>query len=203
MMRRCLILLTLLAGVCFPARADGELEKLVRDVLTLRQSGSDEVVKASLAEDYRWTLMTEVGLWQEGECTFEDDYEVFSLNDFAVDIAEQRVGETRSAGLFCNGLDKQYQHSFIEKSLRAGARIHYLLPERSGAQEVVLVPLHPDAAWQVSLVSGGQDVPATRTEDGCFRFVCPAGEDGLLHLYVENDGPGAQSLVILNYNSRQ
>ena len=33
MMRRCLILLTLLAGVCFPARADGELEKLVRLII--------------------------------------------------------------------------------------------------------------------------------------------------------------------------
>lgn len=203
MMRRILILLTLLAGACFPARADGELEKLVQDVLLLRAEGTDEAVKASLAADYRWTLMTEVGLWQEGECTFEDDYEEFSLNDFAVDIAEQRVGKTRSAGLFCNGLDKQYKHSFIEKSLRAGARIHYLLPERSGAQEVVVVPLHPDASWQVSLVSGGKTIPAERTREGCFRFACPAGEDGILHLYVENDGPGAQSMVILNYNSRQ
>lgn len=202
-MRRTLLLMLAGGLVCLPARADGELDKLVSDFLRLRSPGSDAQVKQSLSDDYRWTLMTEVGLYQEGECGFEDDYDVFSVNDFALDIAEQRMGKNRSAGLFCNGLDKQYQHSFIEKSIREGARIHYTLPERSGAQDVVLIPLHPEATFLVSLVSGGQTIPSERTRDGCYRFHCTAAQDGLLHLYIENAGPGAESLIIVNYNSRQ
>lgn len=199
-------LILTLAAVCIgllPARADGELEKLVKDVLQLRSAGTDARVKASLEEDYRWTLMTEVGLWNEGECTFEDDYEVFSVNDFAVDIAERRVGQNRSAGLFCNGLDKQYQHSFIEKSLRAGASLSYVLPERSGMQEVVIVPYHTNASWTASLESGGENIASERTPDGCIRFKLRAAADGILRLSLRNDSPEAESVVILNYNSRQ
>ena len=198
------ILTAVLALLAMPlARADGELEKLVRDVLQLRSGGTDARVKASLEEDYRWTLMTEVGLWNEGECTFEDDYEVFSVNDFAVDIAERRVGQNRSAGLFCNGLDKQYQHSFIEKSLRPGVSLCYVLPERSGMQEVVVVPYHSASAWEVTLETGGEPVTPSLTPDGCIRFRVRAAADGILRLQWKNASDEAESVVILNYNSRQ
>lgn len=202
-MKRTLLLMLAGALTCLPARADGELDKLVSDFLRLRSPGSDAQVKQSLSEDYRWTLMTEVGLWNEGECTFEDDYEVFSVNDFAVDIAERRVGQNRSAGLFCNGLDKQYQHSFIEKSLRPGVSLCYVLPERSGMQEVVVVPYHSASAWEVTLETGGTQVTPSLTPDGCIRFSVRAAADGILRLSLKNVSDLAESVVILNYNSRQ
>ena len=203
MKRRILPLILLLSLLAVPARADRELEKLVRTVLRLRTPGTDEAVKDELSRDEKWTLMSEIGLWNEGECTFEDDYEEFALNHFAVDIAEHRVGKNRSVGLFCNGLDEAFQHSFIEKILRPGATVTYQIPGRKGGQEMVLVPLHPEAALAISLTAGGREVPSETDGDGClrYRFRVDAGETIVLRITNGPDRP--ESVAILNYNSRQ
>ena len=185
------------------ARADDELEKLVRTVLRLRTPGTDQAVKDELSRDTKWTLMSEIGLWSEGECTFEDDYEEFALNHFAVDIAEHRVGKNRSAGLFCNGLDESFNHSFIEKILRPGATVAYQIPGRKGGQEIVLVPLHPDAGLTVTLTAGSTEIPAEKDKNGCLRYRFRIGEGETIGLRITNGSDWPESVAILNYNSRQ
>ena len=196
-----LILLLLLFSV--PARADGELEKLVRTVLRLRTPGTDKAVKEELSRDDKWTLMSEIGLWKEGECTFEDDYDEFALNHFAVDIAEHRVGKNRSVGLFCNGLDEAFKHSFIEKILRPGATVAYLIPGRKGGQEVVLIPLHPGAKLTVILTAGNQEVQVETDGNGCLRYKFRVEEGDSIDLRISNGSESPESVAILNYNSRQ
>lgn len=200
---RLSLLLVLLLLLPPPARADGELEKLVQAVLRLRTPGTDAAVKAELSRDEKWTLMSEIGLHNEGECTFEDDYEEFALNHFAVDIAEHRVGKNRSAGLFCNGLDENFKHSFIEKILRPGAGLTYRIPGRKGDQEIVLVPLHPGAGLSVTLISGNREVTPETDKDGCLRFRFRIGEGETITLSISNGSPQPEAVAILNYNSRQ
>lgn len=196
-------LLILLFLLPFPARADGELEKLVHAVLRLRTPGTDAAVKDELSRDEKWTLMSEIGLHNEGECTFEDDYEEFALNHFAVDIAEHRVGKNRSAGLFCNGLDENFKHSFIEKVLRPGADLTYRIPGRKGEQEIVLIPLHPEARLSVTLTAGSRQVPPETDKDGCLRYRFRIGEGEVIDLNISNGSEQPEAVAILNYNSRQ
>ncbi len=181
---------------------DGELEKLVKCVLRLREAGTDESVKASLMADQSWTLMSEIGM-QEGECTPWEDCEVFSINDFAVCIAEQRMGKNRSAGLFCNGLDPAFHHSFVEKDLRPGAQVHYVLPERKGRQELVLVPFYPDTQLEIEVRTDGIGISLEADEEHCFRAQFPCGQDGIIHIAIRNAGKRPEALVILNYNARR
>lgn len=197
------ILFLLLLLLPLPVRADGELEKLVRIVLRLRTPGTDEAVKDELSRDEKWTLMSEIGLHNEGECTFEDDYEEFALNHFAVDIAEHRVGKNRSAGLFCNGLDESFRHSFIEKILRPGAALTYRIPGRKGDQELVLVPLHPGAGLSITLTVGDGKVSPETDKDGCLRFRFRVGEGETIALSISNGSALPEAVAILNYNSRQ
>lgn len=196
-----LIILQLLFS--FPAYADGELEKLVQTVLRLRTPGTDEAVKDELSRDEKWTLMSEIGLYHEGECTFEDDYEEFALNHFAIDIAEHRVGKNRSAGLFCNGLDENFKHSFIEKNIRSGATLSYRIPGRKGNQEIVLVPLHPDAGLSITLIAGDKVVPSEKDKEGCHRYKFRVGEGEDIVLSIANASDRPEAIAILNYNSRQ
>lgn len=193
----------LLAALPFQEPAhDGELEKLVQCVLRLREAGTDDAVKAALMADESWTLMTEIGM-AEGECLPWEECEVFSVNDFAVDIAEQRVGKNRSAGLFCNGLDPAFHHSFIEKDLRPGAEVQYVLPERKGWQEVVLVPFYPDTELVAELLSDGYLIPLEEDESHCFRARFTAGQDGNIRLVIQNRGDRPEAVVLLNYNARR
>ena len=184
-------------------RADGELEKLVRTVLRLRTPGTDKAVKDELSRDEKWTLMSEIGLWSEGECTFEDDYEEFALNHFAVDIAEHRVGKNRSAGLFCNGLDESFNHSFIEKILRPGATVTYQIPGRKGEQEIVLIPLHPGAGLTITVTAGNKEVSSETDKNGCLRYRFRIEEGETIGLRITNGADRPESVAILNYNSRQ
>lgn len=196
-----LIILLLMSPLT--ARADGELEKLVRTVLRLRTPGTDKAVKDELSRDDKWTLMSEIGLWSEGECTFEDEYEEFALNHFAVDIAEHRVGKNRSAGLFCNGLDETFNHSFIEKILRPGVTVTYGIPGRKGEQEIVLIPLHPKASLTINLTAGGEEVSSITDKNGCLRYRFRIEEGGTIGLRITNGSDRPESVAILNYNSRQ
>ena len=196
-------LIVFLSLVALPIRADGELEKLVRTVLRLRTPGTDEAVKEELSRDEKWTLMSEIGLWKEGECTFEDDYEEFALNHFAVDIAEHRVGKNRSVGLFCNGLDEAFQHSFIEKILRPDATVTYQIPGRKGDQEMVLVPLHPSARLIVTLTAGNKEVPSETDGNGCLRYRFRMEDGETITLHIKNGSEQPESVAILNYNSRK
>ena len=203
MKAKWLPLMFLLLLLPLSARADGELEKLVRTVLRLRTPGTDKAVKDELSRDEKWTLMSEIGLWSEGECTFEDDYEEFALNHFAVDIAEHRVGKNRSAGLFCNGLDESFNHSFIEKILRPGATVTYQIPGRKGEQEIVLIPLHPGAGLTITLTAGNKEVSSETDKNGCLRYRFRIEEGETIGLRITNGADRPESVAILNYNSRQ
>ena len=203
MKAKWLPLMFLLLLLPLSARADGELEKLVRTVLRLRTPGTDKAVKDELSRDEKWTLMSEIGLWSEGECTFEDDYEEFALNHFAVDIAEHRVGKNRSAGLFCNGLDESFNHSFIEKILRPGATVTYQIPGRKGEQEIVLIPLHPGAGLTITVTAGNKEVSSETDKNGCLRYRFRIEEGETIGLRITNGADRPESVAILNYNSRQ
>lgn len=203
MKAKWLPLMFLLLLLPLTARADGELEKLVRTVLRLRTPGTDKAVKDELSRDDKWTLMSEIGLWSEGECTFEDDYEEFALNHFAVDIAEHRVGKNRSAGLFCNGLDESFHHSFIEKILRPGATVTYQIPGRKGGQEIVLIPLHPGAGLAITLTAGNKEISSETDKNRCLRYRFRVEEGDTIDLRITNGADQPESVAILNYNSRQ
>ena len=113
------------------------------------------------------------------------------------------MGKNRSAGLFCNGLDEAFKHSFIEKILRPGATVTYRIPGRKGGQEVVLVPLHPGAKLTVILTAGNQEVQVETDGNGCFRYKFRVEEGDSIDLRISNGSESPESVAILNYNSRQ
>ena len=198
-MRLLFAIVTAFLGVSLSA--DEELEHLIRQALLLRQMGTDEIVKSALLEDQKWTLMTELGS-AEGECSILDEYETFSINDFAIDIAEKRIGQNRSVGLFCNGLDPSFHHSFIEKNILPGKCVRYVLPQRKGEQEIVLVPFHADAQLEAGISIGKEELFFETDTLDCMRVKTFVDIESDLILTIKILGKRPEAIVILNYNSR-
>ena len=182
-----------------------ELTAIVERCIMLRDTANATAVSRQFSYDSKWTLMDELAIDHNAECTVRDKVTTLGLNSMGYRIAKLHGGVNNTGGRFRNGQDKRYNYSFIEVTARRGATLHYDITGREGRQMFAVVPISSDAPFTAELSVNGNRYTGTAAADGVVYITVDNGvrKQDVLKLSIENKAQGNMSYVIVNYNSRQ
>lgn len=146
-----------------------------------------------------WTMMDELALDKNGECTTKEPVDVFGLNDIGFGILKRRGGVTNTGGRFRDGRDPQYKYSFIEITVRKGATVNYQISGREGEQLFAIVPYETDAQFSGTISNGESFL-----DNGiCYiRLKQKIKKNDAFTLTLTNLSGKNMAFVLINYNSR-
>lgn len=183
-----------------------ELEAIVKRCVLLRSHANSDRVAREFAYDHAWTLMDELPVDKDGECSLKNRVDTFGLNEMGFRLAKAHSGVANARSKFRNGQDPRYNYSFIEVTAKKGHDVSYYITRRKGKQVFVVVPYFPQANFRISMSLRGKPVGRLEKDDNgsVYLFIDEDVEtDDKLHLTIHNNSGINQAFVIVNYNSRQ
>ena len=177
----------------------GEMASLVLRCVDLRSSQNVGKVSKAMDRDMNWTMMDELPLDKNGECTIKDVVDVFGLNDMGFSILKRHGGLTNAGGRFRDGRDPRYKYSFIEITVKQGKTVSYPISGREGEQMLAIVPFEKDAKFKASIPHG------ELFEDNgiCYiRLKQGIKKNDTFKLTIKNESGKNMAFALINYNSR-
>lgn len=205
-MRRIVFIISsliMISEVCPAQTYTDVMSRLMNYALELRTDGSDDIVYEKLQRDDKWTLMNEVADDLGGQCSLRERIGRFGINDLAIKIEEKNRGKFESAGLFCNGTDPKYDYSFIEKSVKAGKSVNYIVPGREGMQQFVIVPFEKGKRLQAKALVEDASYDFSIDSEGNYYVSFSVSKGASITLTVSEADGSASAFVIINYNSKK
>lgn len=180
-----------------------EMASLVLRCIDLRSPQMANKVSKAMEKDLNWTLMDELTLDKEGECTTKDPVDVFGLNDIGFSILKRHSGISNAGGRFRDGRDPRYKYSFIEITAKKDATLSYLINGREGEQLFAVVPFEKNAVFYVSVIKDGQKTIGELVDGICYlRLRQHIKKNDAFRLTLKNSSGKNMAFVIINYNSR-
>lgn len=186
--------------------ADEEVTALVQRCIDLRQQSNLTKVQRELNNDYLWTMMDEIDIDREGECTTQESVATFGMNALGFRISKYHGGVVNAGGRFNNGQDARYNYSFIEITVKKGRSVSYDITGREGQQLFAVVPYHQDADFQVSVKKDGADFGTAEHHESGVQYLTlreRVTRPDHFTLTIKNNSQQNQSFVIINHNSRK
>ncbi len=176
-----------------------EMATLVLRCIDLRSSHNTGQVSKAMDRDLNWTMMDELAIDKNGECTTRDAVDVFGLNDIGFSILKRHGGVTNSGGRFRDGRDPRYKYSFIEITVKQGKTVNYNISGREGAQMFAIVPFEKSAGYEASIPHGESFL-----DNGvCYiRLRRGIKKKDAFKLTLTNKSGKNMAFAIINYNSR-
>jgi len=176
-----------------------EMASLVLRCIDLRSSQNTGKVSKAMDRDLNWTMMDELALDKNGECTTKDAVDVFGLNDIGFSILKRHSGITNSGGRFRDGRDPRYKYSFIEITVKQGKTVNYNISGREGAQIFAIVPFEKDAKYETYIPHGEFFL-----DNGVCYIHLKHGikKNDVFKLTLTNKSGKNMAFAIINYNSR-
>lgn len=188
------------------ATPDDEMTALVAHAIDLRQPQNEAKVRRALSLDYQWTMMDEIDIDREGECTTQDEVASFGMNALGFRISKYHGGVVNAGGRFNNGQDARYNYSFIEITVKQGHSVSYDIFGREGHQLFAIVPYEAGASFQVSATKGGSQFGTAQSAADGVQYLSlsqPVVRDDHFTLTIRNNSGKNQSFVIINHNTRK
>lgn len=185
---------------------DEEMTALVAHAIDLRHNQNEAKVRRALSLDYQWTMMDEIDIDREGECTTQDEVASFGMNALGFRISKYHGGVVNAGGRFNNGQDARYNYSFIEITVRQGRSVSYDITGREGHQLFAVVPYEAGASFQVSVAKDGNPFGTAQTAADGVQYIAlsqPVVRDDHFTLTIRNNSGKNQSFVIINHNTRK
>lgn len=176
-----------------------EMANLVMRCIDLRSSQNAGKVSKAMDRDMNWTMMDELPLDKNGECTIKDIVDVFGLNDMGFSILKRHGGVTNAGGRFRDGRDPRYKYSFIEITVKQGKAVNYSISGREGEQIFAIVPYEKDVKFKASIPHG------ELFEDNgiCYiRLKQGIKKNDVFKLTIKNESGKNMAFALVNYNSR-
>lgn len=187
--------------------SDEEVVALVQRCIDMRLQSNLTKVQRQLSNDYQWTMMDEIDIDREGECTTKDSVATFGINALGFRISKYHGGVVNAGGRFNNGQDARYNYSFIEITVKKGRSVSYDITGREGYQLFAIVPYHQDAAYEVSAKKGSSNFGTTEgRQDNGVQFLTlneRVNRNDTFTLTIKNNSDQNQSFVIINHNTRK
>ncbi len=182
-----------------PTVIPAEMANLVMRCIALRSPSNVDKVSKAMDRDLNWTMMDELPLDKNGECTTKESVDMFGLNDLGFRILKRHGGVTNAGGRFRDGRDPRYKYSFIEVTVKKGATVNYALSGREGVQMFAIVPYAKDAPFKASIAGGD-----SFTDKGvCYvRLKKGLKKNDTFTLTITNGANKHAAFAIINYNSR-
>lgn len=176
-----------------------EMASLVLRCIDLRSSQNTGKVSKAMDRDLNWTMMDELALDKNGECTTKDAVDVFGLNDIGFSILKRHGGVTNSGGRFRDGRDPRYKYSFIEITVKQGKTVNYNISGREGAQMFAIIPFEKDAKYEAFIPDGDSFL-----DNGVCYILLRHGikKNDAFKLTITNKSGKNMAFAIINYNSR-
>lgn len=176
-----------------------EMVRLVLRCIDLRLPQNTGKVSRELDRDMNWTMMDELPLDKNGECTTKDLVDVFGLNDIGFSILKRHGGATNAGGRFRDGRDPRYKYSFIEITVKRGKTVSYHINGREGEQIFAIVPHDKQARFEANIPHG-----ETFTYDGvCYiRLRQQIKKNDSFTLTLKNNSCKNMAFALINYNSQ-
>lgn len=151
------------------------------------------------------TVMDDIGIDQKNEYNGKGD-NPFWLTTVVYDAYQQRKGVNVSRGNYVDSRWKGFYYSFIEKNIKAGCTAHYQLKEHSGRQELIVMPFHKDAKFNVTVRCGGKQYTPTPLDFAApckFFIISDVAKGETIDFEIENQSASFESFAIMNYNARK
>ena len=176
-----------------------EMAGLVLRCIDLRSPQNVGMVSKAMDRDMSWTMMDELPLDKEGECTTKDQVDCFGLNDMGFSILKRHSGVTNAGGRFRDGRDPRYKYSFIEITVKKGKTVNYSISGREGKQMFAIVPFEQDAKYEASIPQS-----ESFSFNGVFYIQLKQGikKNDTFKLTLTNKSEKNMAFVLINYNSR-
>ena len=177
-----------------------EMANLVMRCIDLRSSQNAGKVSKAMDRDMSWTMMDELPLDKNGECTTKDVVDVFGLNDMGFSILKRHGGVTNAGGRFRDGRDPRYKYSFIEITVKQGKTVSYPISGREGEQMFAIVPFEKDAKFDATVAHG----ELFTDSDGVryIRLKQSLRKSDSFQLTITNKSGKNMAFALINYNSR-
>lgn len=205
----CLVLLVMLimpVRLLGQARVDvpADMGALIGRCIELRSSVNLKKVSRALERDMNWTVMDEIAIDRNGECTIKDEVDTFGLNDIGFAILKRRGGVLNTGGRFRDGRDPRYKYSLIEITVKKDAVVNYDITGREGEQLIAIIPYKKDAAFAARTYMEDNEISETQLKDGiCYISIRKnLMKDDKFTLTIKNNSGQNMAFVIINYNSR-
>lgn len=181
-----------------------EMTEIVNRCVCLRSEKNYDNVIRAFSNDGQWTLMDELAIDYNGECTESDEVISLGLNRLACRIVRQHSGISNAGGRFRNGQDSRFKYSFIEVKSKKGASLNYDIIGREGRQIFAVLPSVADAKFDVVMTLNKKPVGNVEWKGGVAYVLIndTIKKSDLLHLTIVNKTGKNMSFVIVNYNSR-
>ena len=182
-----------------------EMRTLVERCISLRQPANVSRVTRELQRDNQWTLMDEIAIDRQGECTINDPVKMFGLNDLGYRIFKKHSGVVNQGGRFRDGRDPRYNFSFIEVPVKRQSSVTYDISGREGPQLLAIVPHDDGARFTATVTRDGKSCGTAVMTDGvCYLTIADKLRTGdHFKLTIKNQSGQNMSFVIINYNSRK
>lgn len=176
-----------------------EMASLVLRCVDLRSPQLAERVSKAMDRDLSWTMMDELPIDKEGECTTKDPVDAFGLNDIGFNILKRHRGATNAGGRFRDGRDPRYKYSFIEITVKRDHSVSYPISGREGEQLFAIVPFDPDATFEANIPGA-----TTFSDQGvCYiRLKRQIKETDVFVLTIKNSSGKNLAFSLINFNSR-
>ena len=174
-----------------------EMASLVMHCIDLRSPQNQGKVNKALTRDMSWTMMDELPVDKNGECSTSVAVDMFGLNDVGFSILKSHRGATNAGGRYRDGRDPRYKYSFIEITVKKDSRVNYQINGREGKQLFAIIPFEKDAKFTATIDNG-----ESFEDDGVCYIWLRKGDDDFT-LTIENQSGKNMSFALINYNSRK
>ena len=198
------VMFQLFSGQLFAQKFDksaitNEMASLVMRCIDLRSPKNLAKVSKEMDRDMSWTMMDEIAIDKEGECTTKDIVDMFGINDVGFSILKRHGGITNAGGRFRDGRDPRYKYSFIEITVKQNATVSYQINGREGEQVFAVVPFEKEAQFVASIPKGD-----SFTDNGvCYiRLKQGIKKEDTFKLKLINKSGKNMAFVLINYNAR-
>lgn len=196
-------------------QTDAYLQEVVKVVKQLRK-GNDAVrntAVATLSADKKpkMTLMDEIR-WGGKEADKSAEVKGSKANRFKLNQVVARVYKNQNPVLetksnMLNGNEIDIHYSAIEKSVKRGGQLVYVVKGRVGAQDFVFVPFNPKSQYVVTMYVGQQTI-RKEAVDVCHIHLDAVSSRQPLYFsisYLEDKAnkDAVESFAIINYNPRK
>ena len=190
------------------ATIPNELATLVMRCIDLRSPQNAAKVNKAMDRDMNWTMMDELAVDKNGECTTKEMVDMFGLNDMGFSILKRHGGVTNAGGRFRDGRDPRYKYSLIEITVKKDKAVSYPISGREGTQLFAIVPYEEDGAYETFITpKGGKQVKGEiieGTKDGVKYILLKQGikKNDSFTLTVINKSGKNMAFSLINFNSR-
>ena len=210
------VLLTMLLSVGFvlaQAQTDSYLYEISKIVKEMRKDNNSvrnsAISRLSAASKPKVTLMDEIK-WAGSE--EEKTNEVkgakgnrFKLNQVITYVYKKQNHQLESKGDMLNGNETDIHYSVIEKSVKRGYKVTYMIRGREGMQTFFIIPHNPNSKYEVYMQ--GQCYKANKDGD-CHipSFMVSRGQVITFSICYLDDKANKdliESFAILNYNPQK